>query len=69
MTALIIVVVVLVVAGIALAATRSRVPHLREESLGNPHPPRNEPLIRPESRHNDTPAGADLDRRGGRHDD
>ncbi len=69
MTALIVIVAVLVVAGVAFAVTRARGPRLREETLGNPEPRRDTPLVRPESRHNDTPAGADLDRRSGRHDD
>jgi hypothetical protein len=56
-----------VVVGVALSRRRGGAAHPRAESLGNPHPDAGAPLIRPESRHNDTPGASDLDQRGGRH--
>jgi hypothetical protein len=38
----------------------------RSEFLGAPPGEASQPLIRPESRHHDTPAGADLETPGGR---
>ncbi len=37
-----------------------------DETLRNPQPDTAEPLIRPESRHNDTPGAADVDKPFGR---
>jgi hypothetical protein len=68
-TLIIIAAVVLAVAVGTFTLIRSRAPRLREEPLGNPHPDLAEPVVRADSRHRDTPAGADLDRRSGRHDD
>jgi hypothetical protein len=68
-TAFIIIFVVLIAALVAVLAVRPRAPRVREESLGNPHPTLSEPVVRSESRHHDTPAGADLDRHSGRHDE
>jgi hypothetical protein len=59
---------VLLVAAIAALALRPRGPRMQDEPLGNPHPDRTQPVVRTESRHYDTPAGADLTQRGGRHD-
>ena len=69
MTALIIAIAVLVAVGsLALALRRSRGHRLREEQLGNPHPRHTEPVVRPESRHRETPSG-ELDVRDGRRAD
>ena len=70
MTSLTIVVIGLVLLAVAIAAValRPRGPRMHDEPLGNPHPDRAEPVVRTESRHYDTPAGADLTQRGGRHD-
>ena len=69
MTGVIIAVAVVVVAVAAYATLRrGRGVRLPEESLGNPDPSRAEPVVRTESRHYDTPAAADLDQHGGRHD-
>lgn len=54
--------------GLLFAFLRHRGSGLAEEDLGNPHPHHAEPVVRAESRHTDTPSGADLDRPGGRHD-
>ncbi|HEX5985223.1 MAG TPA: hypothetical protein VFY86_01790 [Nocardioides sp.] len=58
------IVAVAAVLGLVLAIRSSAKP--RYESLGAPPEPHDGPLIRTESRHHDTPAGADLDLRGGR---
>jgi hypothetical protein len=59
---------VLIALAIALAVARrgasGRKP--RSEFLGAPPGETSQPFIRPESRHHDTPAGADLDTPGGR---
>ena len=69
MTALIIIIAVLVAAAsLAIALVRSRGHRLREEGLGNPHPLHAEPVVRPESRHRETPGG-EVDYRDRRHDD
>lgn len=67
MTVLLLIVVLLVVAavvGLVLALRGGGAP--KYESLGAPPEPHSDPLIRTESRHRDTPAGADLDVPGGR---
>ena len=67
MTVLILIVVLLVVGavvGLVLALRGGSGP--KYESLGAPAEQHSDPLIRTESRHFDTPAGADLDVRGGR---
>jgi hypothetical protein len=59
------VLVVALVAGVLLwRSSGRRFPS--DESLRHPQPDAAEPLIRPESRHNDTPGAADLDRPSGR---
>ena len=68
MTVLIVSVVAVVVVGAGLLLLRSSGP--RHESLGATQSDGADPLIRTESRHHDTPAGADLQTPGGReHDD
>ncbi len=58
MTALIIAIAVLVAIGsLTVALMRSHGHRLREEDLGNPHPHHAEPVVRPESRHRETPSG------------
>jgi hypothetical protein len=71
MPSLTIIVIVLMLVGVAVTAValRPRGPRVRGEPLGNPHPDRAEPVVRSESRHHDTPAGADLTQHGGRHDE
>ena len=49
---------------LAMRGTSGRKP--RSEFLGAPPGDASPPLIRPESRHHDTPAGADLETPGGR---
>jgi hypothetical protein len=57
--------IALVIAGrLALSGPAGRKP--KGEFLGAPPGEASAPLIRPESRHHDTPAGADLDTPGGR---
>jgi hypothetical protein len=68
-TLFIIIFVVLIAGLVTVVALRPRPPRVREEALGNPRPTFSEPIVRTESRHHDTPAGADLDRHSGRHDD
>ena len=68
-TLFIIIFVVLIATLVAVVVRRPHSPHVREESLGNPHPTLSDPVVRTESRHHDTPAGSDLDRHSGRHDD
>ena len=69
MTALIILIALLVaVASLAVALMRSRGHRLHEESLGNPHQHHAQPVVRPESRHRETPSG-ELDVRDGRRAD
>ena len=69
LTIIITVALMLLAVAIAALALRPRGPRMRDEPLGNPHPDRAEPVVRSESRHHDTPAGADLTQRGGRHDE
>ncbi len=59
---------VLVVIVIAVAAiltfvlmSRPRDTKVRREALGDPHPDRAEPIVRSESRHNDSPNAVELD--------
>lgn len=61
--AIAVLVALVAVVAVSRRGTRGRV---RPEPLGAPPGAREEPLIRPESRHHDTPAGADLDTPGGR---
>jgi hypothetical protein len=58
------IVVVAAVVGLVLATRSSAKP--KYESLGAPPEAHDDPLIRTESRRHDTPAGADIDRPGGR---
>ncbi|MGZ5415676.1 MAG: hypothetical protein ACXWDI_00730 [Nocardioides sp.] len=69
LTIIIITALVLLAVAIAVVALRPRGIRMQDEPLGNPHPSRAEPVVRTESRHHDTPAGADLTQRGGRHGD
>jgi hypothetical protein len=59
-----------VLIAVAIAAVLARrgasTPKPRSEFLGAPPGEASQPLIRPESRHHDTPAGADLETPGGR---
>jgi hypothetical protein len=69
MTGLLIVVVLVLAAGAVIGlvlALRTGGDTPRYEPLGAPPEPHSDPLIRAESRHRDTPAGADLDVPGGR---
>jgi hypothetical protein len=68
-TLFIIIFVVLIAALVTVVVLRPRAPRVRDEALGNPRPTRAEPVVRTESRHHDTPAGSDLDRHSGRHED
>ncbi len=51
---------------VALAWRSSGSKFPSDETLRHPSPGHAEPLIREQSRHRDTPAGADLDKPGGR---
>jgi hypothetical protein len=69
MTGLLLIVVLVLAAGAVIGivlALRTGGAKPRFESLGAPADPHADPLIRTESRHHDTPAGADLDVPGGR---
>jgi hypothetical protein len=69
MTGLLLVVVLVLAVGALVGlvlALRTGGKKPRFESLGAPPEPHTDPLIRTESRHHDTPAGADLDVPGGR---
>jgi hypothetical protein len=59
-----ILIALVIAGGLALRGSSGRGP--KPEFLGAPPGDASEPLIRPESRHHDTPAGADLDTHGGR---
>ena len=59
-----ILIALVIAGGLALRGSSGRRP--KSEFLGAPPGDASAPLIRPESRHHDTPAAADLDTPGGR---
>lgn len=61
MTVLVVTVIVAAAILTFVLMSRTRDIRVRRESLGDPHPDRPEPVVRSESRHNDSPNAVELD--------